>query len=347
MAFSIRAKEQPMRKLDISGFWGKCPGLKPLPAGASRVRGAAERPCAAHWAGRQVINISDRRRQRDLRDIRPVSRNGDTIGGLAPGELALSAVTFAEIALGSHIGCAPSPVVLDAFVEAIPVLPFDEPAARHMRACRSGAASFDRLLAAHALSIGAIVITNNEADFADVPGLEVENWTRRERTDRPARHDLRRHRPHPLPGDVPRAARPQSLAGRALAEGIWSLDAVQIRDFATDKHRSVDDTPAGGGAGMVMRADVLAAALDSVRRPARPMLAMTPARQRRSTQARCASSRPGPGVTILCGRFEGIDERLFEARPIDAGLDRRLCAVGRRDRPRSPCSTLAFGCFPA
>jgi tRNA (guanine37-N1)-methyltransferase len=105
-----------------------------------------------------------------------------------------------------------------------------------------------------------------------------------------------------------------SLAGRALGEGIWSLDAVQIRDFATDRHRSVDDTPAGGGAGMVMRADVLAAALDSVA-DARPMLAMSP-RGAPLTQAFVRELAAGPGATIICGRFEGIDERLFEARPI-------------------------------
>ena len=106
-----------------------------------------------------------------------------------------------------------------------------------------------------------------------------------------------------------------SLAGKAMREGKWSLDAVQIRDFATDKHRSVDDTPAGGGAGMVMRADVLAAALDSVP-PGAPILAMTP-RGAPLTQARVRALAEGPGVTILCGRFEGIDERLFEARAIE------------------------------
>jgi len=106
-----------------------------------------------------------------------------------------------------------------------------------------------------------------------------------------------------------------SLAGRALREAIWSLETVQIRDFATDKHRSVDDTPAGGGAGMVMRADVLAAALDSVS-PGVPVLAMTP-RGSPLSQARVRSLAAGPGVTILCGRFEGIDERLFEARGIE------------------------------
>jgi tRNA (guanine37-N1)-methyltransferase len=106
-----------------------------------------------------------------------------------------------------------------------------------------------------------------------------------------------------------------SLAGRALREGLWTLDTVQIRDFATDRHRSVDDTPAGGGAGMVMRADVLAAALDRVA-PARPVLAMTP-RGAPLTQARVRDLAAGIGVTILCGRFEGIDERLLEARDIE------------------------------
>jgi len=107
-----------------------------------------------------------------------------------------------------------------------------------------------------------------------------------------------------------------SLAGRALGDGKWSCTAIQIRDFATDKHKSVDDTPAGGGAGMVMRADVLAAAVDHAlaTHPTVPILAMTP-RGAPLTQARIRDLASGPGVTILCGRFEGIDERLFEARP--------------------------------
>ncbi|MGX7952765.1 tRNA (guanosine(37)-N1)-methyltransferase TrmD [Tsuneonella sp. HG249] len=104
-----------------------------------------------------------------------------------------------------------------------------------------------------------------------------------------------------------------SLAGRALERGDWSLETVQIRDFATDKHRTVDDTPAGGGAGMVLKADVLAAAVDSVGK-ARPVLAMTP-RGTPLDQQRVRELAAGPGVTILCGRFEGFDERLFEARP--------------------------------
>jgi tRNA (guanine37-N1)-methyltransferase len=104
-----------------------------------------------------------------------------------------------------------------------------------------------------------------------------------------------------------------SLAGRALERGDWSLQTVQIRDFAADKHRTVDDTPAGGGAGMVLRADVLAAALDSVSDD-RPVLAMTP-RGAALTQARVRALAAGPGTIVLCGRFEGFDERLFEARP--------------------------------
>jgi tRNA (guanine37-N1)-methyltransferase len=108
-----------------------------------------------------------------------------------------------------------------------------------------------------------------------------------------------------------------SLAGRAIGQGIWSLDTVQIRDFAADKHRSVDDTPAGGGAGMVMRADVLAAAVDhaTAQQPAAPVLAMTP-RGEALTQGLVRELAAGPGVSILCGRFEGMDERLFEARPV-------------------------------
>ena len=105
-----------------------------------------------------------------------------------------------------------------------------------------------------------------------------------------------------------------SLAGRALGTA-WTLDTRNIRDFAADKHRSVDDTPAGGGAGMVLKADVLAAALDSVS-DGRPMLAMTP-RGAPLTQARVRDLAAGPGAIILCGRFEGFDERIFEARALE------------------------------
>jgi len=107
-----------------------------------------------------------------------------------------------------------------------------------------------------------------------------------------------------------------SLAGRALADGRWSINPVQIRDFATDKHRSVDDTPAGGGAGMVMRADVLASAIDAAAPPHLPLLAMSP-RGSPLTQGRVRALAAGPGIAILCGRFEGIDQRLFEARAIE------------------------------
>ena len=106
-----------------------------------------------------------------------------------------------------------------------------------------------------------------------------------------------------------------SLAGKALQDGLWSLDTVQIRDFATDRHRSVDDTPAGGGAGMVLKPDVLAAAVDSVA-DGRPMLAMTP-RGAPLTQARVRELAAGEGLILLSGRFEGFDERIFEARPIE------------------------------
>ncbi len=109
-----------------------------------------------------------------------------------------------------------------------------------------------------------------------------------------------------------------SLAGRAMAEGRWSLDTVQIRDFASDKHRTVDDTPAGGGAGMVLKADVLAAAIDHAREngAARPVIAMTP-RGKPLTQARVRELATGPGVIVLCGRFEGFDERIFEGRDVE------------------------------
>ena len=106
-----------------------------------------------------------------------------------------------------------------------------------------------------------------------------------------------------------------AIAGRALREGRWALEAVNIRDFATDRHRSVDDTPAGGGAGMVLRADVVAAALDA-QGGGRPVLAMTP-RGRPLTQARVRDLAGGDGAVILCGRFEGFDERLFEARAVE------------------------------
>ena len=96
---------------------------------------------------------------------------------LQPGEIGISVISFAEIALGSNNGKPPPPELLESFLNVIELLPFEESAAREYARLPFKRARFDRLLAAHALSIGAIVITNNEADFADVPGLKVENWT--------------------------------------------------------------------------------------------------------------------------------------------------------------------------
>jgi len=103
-----------------------------------------------------------------------------------------------------------------------------------------------------------------------------------------------------------------SLAGKALGNGVWSLAAIDIRDYATDRHRSVDDTPAGGGPGMVMKADVLARAIDAAG-DGRPRLLMSP-RGVPLTQARVAELAAGPGVVAVCGRFEAVDERAIEAR---------------------------------
>src|SRR4030088_1301699 len=108
-----------------------------------------------------------------------------------------------------------------------------------------------------------------------------------------------------------------SLAGKALASGLWALEARDIRDSATDRHRSVDDTPAGGGPGMVLRADVLASAIDAADISAdRPRLLMSP-RGRPLTQSQVAELAAGPGPLIVCGRFEGIDQRVIEARRLE------------------------------
>ncbi|MDO9414515.1 tRNA (guanosine(37)-N1)-methyltransferase TrmD [Pararhizobium sp.] len=108
-----------------------------------------------------------------------------------------------------------------------------------------------------------------------------------------------------------------SLAGRALTSGLWALEARDIRASAGDRHRSVDDTPAGGGPGMVLRADVLAAAIDAADRDAaRPRLMMSP-RGKPLTQARVADLAAGPGPLIVCGRFEGIDQRVIDARGLE------------------------------
>jgi tRNA (guanine37-N1)-methyltransferase len=108
-----------------------------------------------------------------------------------------------------------------------------------------------------------------------------------------------------------------SLAGKALASGLWALEARDIRDSATDRHRSVDDTPAGGGPGMVLRADVLADAVDAANiAPDRPRLLMSP-RGRPLTQSRVVELAGGPGPLIVCGRFEGIDQRAIETRRLE------------------------------
>ena len=109
-----------------------------------------------------------------------------------------------------------------------------------------------------------------------------------------------------------------SLAGRALERGDWALDTVQIRDFGLGRHRAVDDTPAGGGAGMVLRADVLAAAIDHATGDgdARPRLLMSP-RGKPLTQAKVRALARGPGAVIVCGRFEGVDQRVIEARGLE------------------------------
>jgi tRNA (guanine37-N1)-methyltransferase len=107
-----------------------------------------------------------------------------------------------------------------------------------------------------------------------------------------------------------------SLAGKALAGGLWSLEAIDIRAHAIDKHGTVDDTPAGGGPGMVMKADVLARALDSIPPDPRPRLIMS-ARGAPLTQRRAAALAAGEGAVILCGRFEGVDERVIAARNLE------------------------------
>jgi tRNA (guanine37-N1)-methyltransferase len=116
--------------------------------------------------------------------------------------------------------------------------------------------------------------------------------------------------PEMLPGPLA-----HSLAGKALRAGLWRLETVDIRDFARDKHRSVDDAPFGGGPGMVMRPDVLDAAIEGCRGVG-PVILLSP-RGRRLDQQRVHTLAAGPGVTLICGRFEGVDERLLEARAVE------------------------------
>lgn len=106
-----------------------------------------------------------------------------------------------------------------------------------------------------------------------------------------------------------------SLAGKALADGLWSLDAVNIRDFATDRHSTVDDTPFGGGPGMVMRADVIDAAIEDAALTGAPLIYLTP-RGTPLSQDIAAKLADGPGVTLICGRYEGIDQRVLDARDV-------------------------------
>jgi tRNA (guanine37-N1)-methyltransferase len=107
-----------------------------------------------------------------------------------------------------------------------------------------------------------------------------------------------------------------SLPGKALASGLWSLDVRDIREHGLGRHRTVDDTPAGGGPGMVMRPDVAAAAIDAVSRDGRPLIYLSP-RGARLGQARVRDLAAGPGTVLLCGRFEGLDQRIIEARRIE------------------------------
>ena len=109
-----------------------------------------------------------------------------------------------------------------------------------------------------------------------------------------------------------------SVIGRGLTQGLWALEATQLRDFASDRHRTVDDTPAGGGPGMVLKPDILAAAIDAVspQTDSRPRLLMSP-RGNPLTQSRVRELAEGPGAVIVCGRFEGVDQRVIEARNLE------------------------------
>jgi len=109
-----------------------------------------------------------------------------------------------------------------------------------------------------------------------------------------------------------------SVLGRGMADGLWSLKATQLRSFAHDRHHTVDDTPSGGGAGMVLKPDILAAAIDAIAPgdDPRPKILMSP-RGKPLTQARARELARGPGAVIVCGRFEGVDQRVIEARTLE------------------------------
>ena len=138
-----------------------------------------------------------------------------------------------------------------------------------------------------------------------------------------------------------------SLAGKALAAGLWGLGTVDIRGQTADRHRSVDDTPAGGGPGMVMRADILAKAVETAAQKGdkRPRLLMSP-RGLPLTQARVEVLARGPGVIIVCGRFEGVDERVIEGRQLLESRSATMCCRAARSRPACS-STPASGSYRA
>ena len=180
-------------------------------------------------------------------------------------------------------------------------------------AWRSRAKAPDRCWCRSPAACVPVVRCRRPAASAVVPPDEIVARSPATARGRHDAHDLARLRADPVPGDVPGAARP--FAGRPGAADAASgrCDAVDIRDFATDRHRTVDDTPFGGGAGMVLRPDVVDAAHRARSPTTGPLVFLTP-RGRPLTQATCARFAAGPGVILLCGRYEGVDQRVIEAR---------------------------------